>query len=283
MADPTNLFSMLLGGYGYNEQLKNLGQMGTDVGTTVGDVSNLAGTLKDYGTFKPYTVTGSTGNVNVTEGGGYTMGLTPQQQAFQQQMFGQAGTMLGQAGQGIEDRTNQLFGQMQQSLAPQQERDRLALEERLAAQGRLGVNTAMYGGTPDEFKLNKAQQEAMNQAYFGSRQAALGEQKQAADLGQAFLKSSYAPEAQLLSLLSPSVNLSNIATTSGTNLGGMLSELGLGGLTARTNIESERNRLLGDLLKTVGSSSTGLANVSTGNEYADTLLKYVFGAIGGDK
>lgn len=282
MADPTNLFSMLLGGYGYNEQLKNLGGISSDVANTVGDVNNLAGTVKDYGTFKPYTVTGGTGNVNVTEGGGYTMGLTPEQQAFQQQMFGQAGTMLGQAGQGIQDRTNQLFGQMQQSLAPQQERDRLALEERLAAQGRLGVNTAMYGGTPDEFQLNKAQQEAMNQAYFGSRQAALGEQKQAAELGQAFLKSSYAPESQLLSLLSPSINLSNISTTAGTNVGGMLSELGLGGLTARTNIESERNRLLGDLLRTVGAGSTGLANASTGNEFVDPLIKLLFGSLGGN-
>lgn len=279
MADPTNLFSMLLGGYGYNEQLKNLSGMSSDVSSTVGDVSNLAGAVKDYGTFKPYTVTGTTGGVTTTPEGGYSMNLSPEQQAFQQQMFDQAGQMFGQAAQGIEGRTNQLFGQYQQAMAPQQERDRLALEERLASQGRLGISTAQYGGTPDEFKLAKAQQEAMNNAYLGSRAAALGEQKQAADLAQGFLTSSYAPESQLLSLLSPSINLSNISNTSGSNVAGMLSELGLGGLTARTNVESERTKMLTDLLRTVGSSSTGLANVSTGNEYADKLLGYLFGKI----
>jgi hypothetical protein len=51
---------------------------------------------------------------------------------------------------------------MLSTVTPQNERDRLALEQRMAAQGRLGVATAAYGGTPEQLALAKAQQEALN-------------------------------------------------------------------------------------------------------------------------
>jgi NADH dehydrogenase/NADH:ubiquinone oxidoreductase subunit G len=55
-----------------------------------------------------------------------------------------------------------LFNKMNATVQPQNERDRLALEQRMAAQGRLGVATAAYGGTPEQLALAKAQQEQLN-------------------------------------------------------------------------------------------------------------------------
>ena len=44
---------------------------------------------------------------------------------------------------------------------PEEERQRLALEERLAAQGRLGTSSAAYGGaTPELLALSAAEREA---------------------------------------------------------------------------------------------------------------------------
>lgn len=277
-----SLFDLLGGAYGYQEQLRRLENLGADVKSTVGlpEGTTLYDTAINYGTFKPYTVKSATGTTDVNAQGGYTTTLTPEQEAFRKQLFGDAGTMFGAAAQGIQPRTQDIYNQMQAAMAPQQERERLALEERLASQGRLGVSTAQYGGTPDQLALAKAQQEAQSQAYLGARQAALGEQAQAATIGGQLLSGSYAPEAQLLNMLQPSVNLSNIATTAGGNVGGMLSELGMGGLTTRANIAAEKNDLLKQLLASISAGTAGMS-ADTGNQYADAALNFLFGKLGG--
>jgi len=62
---------------------------------------------------------------------------------------------------------------------PEEERQRLALEERLQAQGRGGIQTAQYGGTPEQLAMAKAQAEAQNQAGMMAMQQAGSEQDRA--------------------------------------------------------------------------------------------------------
>jgi hypothetical protein len=62
---------------------------------------------------------------------------------------------------------------------PEEERQRLELEQRLFAQGRGGVQTAQYGGTPEQLAMAKAQAEAQNQAGLMAMQQA-GTEEQAA-------------------------------------------------------------------------------------------------------
>lgn len=56
----------------------------------------------------------------------------------------------------IPGREADIMSRLQASVAPEQERARLQLEERLAGQGRLGVQTSMFGGTPEALALEKA-------------------------------------------------------------------------------------------------------------------------------
>jgi hypothetical protein len=77
-----------------------------------------------------------------------------QTQALANQLYGRASQDPYAASQGLMNQLNTIR-------APQNERDRLALEQRMAAQGRLGVATAAYGGTPEQLALAKAQQEQM--------------------------------------------------------------------------------------------------------------------------
>jgi hypothetical protein len=56
----------------------------------------------------------------------------------------------------IPGREANIMSRLQASVAPEQERARLQLEERLAGQGRLGVQTSMFGGTPEALALEKA-------------------------------------------------------------------------------------------------------------------------------
>ena len=137
------------------------------------------------------------------QGQQFGMQLSPMEQAFQQRMFGDAGAFFGR---GIVDpsvREEQIYGQIETALDPQQRAQRLGLEERLAAQGRLGVKTAQFGGTPEQLAMEKAQAQQLAQARLGAAQQARQEQMQQAQLGQQYLGASYIPQAQMLSALAP--------------------------------------------------------------------------------
>ena len=66
---------------------------------------------------------------------------------------------------------------------PEEQRNQIALNERLAAQGRTGLRTAQFGGSPEQFAMEKARAEAMNQASLMSINQA--EQQRASDLANA--------------------------------------------------------------------------------------------------
>ena len=88
--------------------------------------------------------------------------------------------------QPMAGRETDVYNRMRAMQAPEEQRQQLALEERLYNQGRLGVQTNMYGGTQEQFALSKAQAEAQNQASLMAMQQAQAEQQQQADLGSQF-------------------------------------------------------------------------------------------------
>jgi hypothetical protein len=73
--------------------------------------------------------------------------------------------MLTGGGTDRGTREAEIMSRLQATQAPEQERARLGLEQRLANQGRLGVQTSMFGGTPEALALEKAIAE--QQAGFG--------------------------------------------------------------------------------------------------------------------
>ena len=136
--------------------------------------------------FRPFTVTTGTGagfgtQVDPVTGAlTTTMALSPQEQAMQQQLFGGASQFFTGATADPAVREQQIYEQIREATAPQERMERLGLEERLAAQGRLGVRTAQFGGTPEQLAMERAQQQAMAQARLGAAQQARQEQMQQA-------------------------------------------------------------------------------------------------------
>lgn len=61
---------------------------------------------------------------------------------------------------GGADREAEVFNRLEAIQAPSRERERLALENRLFSQGRGGVTTSQFGGTPEQLALNKAIEES---------------------------------------------------------------------------------------------------------------------------
>ena len=215
---------LLTGAYG---ALGGIGERGLGLG------QRLAEQQMQQAAFRPYTVTSATGGQFMAgPEGQYTLTMSPQEQALQQQMFERAGGFfttprgaaglteagieaanigraeLGQEAFGVDptraasqqafglggqfmqaagmptaDREQAIFERMRAAQRPEEERQRLATEERLAAQGRLGLRTAQFGGAPEQFALAQAQEEARNRAMLGAMQQAQAEQAQQAGLG----------------------------------------------------------------------------------------------------
>jgi len=74
----------------------------------------------------------------------------------------QYASLAGQAASGLGQGTSQqdIFNQLQGMTAGDRNRQEIELENRLFAQGRGGVSTSAYGGTPEQLAMAKAQEEA---------------------------------------------------------------------------------------------------------------------------
>ena len=133
----------------------------------------------------------------------YKLNLSEDEQAFYKNRLSGSQGMFAAAETDTATREQQVFQRMMDSIKPQREREREALEERLQGQGRLGVKTSMFGGTPEGLAMAKAQEEAYSQNILGAMEFAGQEQSRQAQLGAGMLSAGYMPQAQLLGALQP--------------------------------------------------------------------------------
>jgi hypothetical protein len=244
--------------------------------------------------FRPFTVTTSTGGqfgTRVTPTGEVesTMMTSPEEQALQRQLFGGAGDFFGQAQTPTTDREQQIFERMRAAQRPGEERQRLALEERLLSQGRLGTSSATYGGgTPEQLALATAQEEARTQSMLGAMQQAQAEQAQQANLGQQFLGSSYLPQAQLISALQPALRTGELQQQAQLFGTGLFGETAMSGLDAMLLSEQARANLLGGIGSNIlsGMFTPALGKdgsvINAGGFDVDNTIKNVLEALGID-
>ena len=203
--------------------------------------------------FRPFTVTTATGagfGTRVDPETGQlvtTMGLSPQEQAMQSQLLGGASGFFTGAAQDPAAREQELYGQIRAATEADERMERLGLEERLAAQGRLGVRTAQFGGTPEQLAMERAQQQAMAQARLGAAQQARQEQAQQAALGQQFLGAGYVPQQQLLAATQPSQQLAALQQQAQLQGAGLFGEAAMSGLESQLIAEQARANLLGQM------------------------------------
>ena len=186
------------------------------------------------------------------------MTLSPEEQALQRQLLGGAGGFFGQAMQPTVGREQTVFERIRAVQRPEEERQRLALEERLAAQGRLGTSSAAFGGaTPELMAQQTAIGEARNRAMLSAMQQAQAEQAQQAALGGQFLGAGYLPQQQLIAALQPGLIQQELAQQAQQFGTGLFGETALSGIEAQLLAEQARANLLGG----VGTNLiTGLMN-----------------------
>jgi hypothetical protein len=138
----------------YNNLAANIQGQYNQLATTTG---------QQLGEFTPYGVT-----TNLFGQGGQAIQNAAMQAA--QQSFNQAGLT------NVDQLSQDYYNKLSALSAPDIARQRLATEERLRAQGRLGVSGAAYGGSsPELLAQEQAIAQQQLQRELASRQAALGE------------------------------------------------------------------------------------------------------------
>jgi hypothetical protein len=172
-------------------------------------VPGLADKLSGMLEFQPYTVTSATGGQfgmtrdPVTGQMTYQLATSPEEQLLQQEQLKRAETLFGRAMADPSAREQEVLRRMEDLASPERQRQRLALEQRLAAQGRLGTRTGMFGGTPEALALERGIAEAQNKAALDAMQFTAQEQQRQAQMGSGMLAAGYVPQAQLLNALQP--------------------------------------------------------------------------------
>tara|TARA_R110000744_G_scaffold315230_1_gene422146 strand:+ start:2639 stop:3529 length:891 start_codon:yes stop_codon:yes gene_type:complete len=223
------------------ENIKDTRKIGTDAQAGAAVIAQQA---KEDTAFQPYTATSSLANVATTAEGGFGINLTPEQQAAQDQLQGQAVGMFGQVETDPLVAQQLIYDQMRGIQRPEEERNRLMLQEQMFAQGRGGLQSSAYGGaSPEMLAYETARQDAMAKANLAARGQVMGEQRQAAELGGLLQTAAYEPQQQALDLLgaaTPAAGFVDVGNRTGAELS---SQLNLGGLEALVQSEDLASRL----------------------------------------
>ena len=227
--------------------------------------------------FRPYTVTSNLARVGTDPSGGFTTQLSPEQQALQNQIMGQAGGFFGQLQADPAAVQAGIYEDIRATQRPEEERQRLALEERMLSQGRLGVSSAAYGGaSPELLAMETARQEAMTRANLGARQQALAEQQQAAGIAGGLLGAGYMPQQQALSLLEASqipAGYADIGRRTGAELGAKSGLAGIEALLQGTQLSQEAQLQLNkDLLASIAGRQDPLTG-SFGGGFLGSIVQ----------
>ena len=199
--------------------------------------------------FQPFTVRSTTGGMfgYDPQTGAVDMSVSPQEQALQQSLFGGAQGFYNQAQMPTAAREQSVFDRIRAVQRPEEQRQQLMLEERLVNQGRLGVRSNLFGGTPEQLAMSKAQTEAQNQAALMAMQQAQQEQLQQAQLGQSMLGASYMPQAQLLAAQQASQLFPQLQQRGQLSGAGLFGEASMGGLEALLGSGIGQANLMGQL------------------------------------
>ena len=253
-----------------------LGELGTDV----------AGMAE----FKPFTVTTGLGQTTTTPTGGIDVGLSPEQQALQSQLLSQATGLFGQVGVDPSTAQADLYEQMRAVQRPEEQRQRLALEERMLSQGRMGLSSNAYGGaSPELLAQETARQEAMARANLAARTQAMGEQAQALTAASGLLGAGYTPQSQALEALRMGTEvgkLADIGRRSGAEFMGQAGTAGIEALMQGAELAqgleaSKRQSLTEALLGREPTIQEQLVASSLGLDLSSLDTGGLFGGLGG--
>jgi hypothetical protein len=227
----------------------------------------------DRASFQPYTVTSNLATGTTTPEGGLRLDLSPEEQRRQQERFRQAESIYGTIGADPRRMASEYYENIRAAQRPEEERDRLAMQQGLFSSGRGGIASAQFGGTPEQFAFEKARAEAQLGAGAKARELALSERDQQLKAAGLLTDQAYQGQREAIDLFGASsvpAQLSATGARTGAELASQLESTGIEGM-----LQGEE---LANLLERAGIA--GALPALTGSYDAETG-QYTGGIVGG--
>jgi hypothetical protein len=258
----------------FDSAISDVGNIGTQA---VAKSQELGTQVADMAKFQPFTVTTGLGGATTDATGGYSLQMSPEQQALQNQLLGQSQTLFGQVGVDPSTAQADLYEQIRATQRPEEQRQALALEERMLSQGRMGLSSSAYGGaSPELLALQTAREEAKNRASLSARQQAMAEQQQALQLGTGMMTQGYVPQQQALAALGYGVDLAKLPLTGQTAGAEMFGQLGQTGLESQIAAQKIMGEMTQSQIKGMFDALFASAGTEGGFNLGDEILGAIF-------
>ena len=271
-----DLFNAGLDYYQRNEEIggqENIGNLALQTGQQAGR------TAAEMAKFQPYTVTGNLATGRTTAEGGLNLELTPEELARQQARFGQAEGLFGRVGVDPAVAQRELYEQIRSVQRPEEERERLRMQEGLFSGGRGGISQAQYGGSNQEtFGFDMAQAEARNRASLDARTQALAEQNQALDMAGALTGYAYQPQQEAISMFGAGNAPASYADAARRQQGSLYGKSALAGLQGMLQAQQLANDMRMGRNQDIRTGLFGSEDIA--GQATQSLFDYGAGALG---
>jgi hypothetical protein len=215
--------------------------------------------------FKPYTVTSALATGATTPEGGLDLTLSPEEQARQAQYLGQAQGLFGGVGQDVAAGSQALYEQIRAAQRPEEERERMRMQEGLFASGRGGISSAAYGGTPEQLAFEKARNEAMLNAQIAARTQFGTEQDRLLTQAQGLQTAGYNPQRQAIDLFGAAATPADIAGAGRRQGASVYGQSAIQGLEGMMQGEQLANELRQQQIQAMLGGVTGSRDPLTGD------------------
>jgi hypothetical protein len=272
--------------YGFDKGISDAKAVGTEAVTLA---NTLSGKTTAQSKFKPFALTSNMGNVatalDASGNANTTMSLTDALQTGQDSAFAASNQFLTAGTQDLATRETDVFNKLEAMMAPDRERDRLALEQRLFNQGRTGVSTSAYGGTPEQLAMQKAIEEQRAGSAVSAMGIAKGDQAQNIGFVSDLAKTAMLPQEQLNELAKLGINIADLVgvgdrqgATDARAIGQTAIEAKLGASAQANNLRQTQIQAMIDTLGgtpagSAGGASTGFLEGLYNKFFSDIRLK----------
>jgi hypothetical protein len=222
----------------------------------------------DRASFQPYTVTSNLATGRTTAEGGLDLMLEAPELARQQERFRQAESIYGTIGADPRRMASEYYENIRAAQRPEEERDRLAMQQGLFSSGRGGIASAQFGGTPEQFAFEKARAEAQLGAGAKARELALSERDQQLKAAGLLTDQAYQGQREAIDLFGASsvpAQLSATGARTGAELAAQLEGTGIEGMLQGEELANylERAAIAGALPALTGAADTGVDYIET--------------------
>ena len=255
-----------------------LGTSGAEDARAVGQASVAMGEAAgqsaiDRSSFEPYTVTSNLATGATTAEGGLNLSLSAEEQQRQTERFRQAESIYGALTNDPRRAGSEYYENIRAAQRPEEERNRLGMQQGLFSSGRGGIQSAMYGGTPEQFAFEKARAEAQLGAGARSRELALAERDQQLKAAGLLTDQAYQGQREAIDLFNASNTPAQLAAQGDRQGATLASQLEQSGIEGMLQGEELANLLQRSAISGMLPAASGVADGMFGDLTVQSLFQ----------